>query len=421
MVGWLLLQDLAVIPMMILIYALGKGSGNILLSIGASLGKAMLAIVLVVILGRIVVPKILHKVSLLNSRELLVLTAVIFAIGTALFTSFLGISPALGAFLAGVVISESQENLAVFAETRPLRDLFVAVFFVSLGFLVNPLAIWQNLLLIVGLSLFVICLKFVVGTVISIVFRYHGKTAISVGVGLSQIGEFSFVLLSLAKVLNLISDTAATIGIATTLLSLIIFPLIYKNVLFYWRKIKKVTVGLPFLNKLLLGWDKKTLSLQDELKDHVIICGYGRVGSWVGKALESLEISYVVVEYNRNLVDELKQKGIRVIYGDPSEQEVLEAADITDAKAIIVAIPDRAVQEMVVTLSQTLAPQVKIITRVHTDDDWEKMKYLRVTKIIQPEFEAAVAIVRSMLSSMGKSKEEITERIKNLRLSRAQY
>lgn len=155
------------------------------------------------------------------------------------------------------------------------------------------------------------------------------------------------------------------------------------------------------------------------MSNHIIICGYGRVGSWVGKALREYSIPFVVVDYDQKVVQELKDSGTAVVYGDPTEPEVLEAVGIRGAKAIILAIPDRVAQETLITYVQTVAPNTKIISRVHQDSDWEKLKSLQVDKIVQPEFEAAIAIVRSVFSSMGKSKEEISALTKSLRLSRS--
>lgn len=420
MIGWLLLQDLLVIPMMVVVAALGRNAVGIGGEIAVLLLKALLAVAVVLLFGRFIVPPAMHKISAFNSRELLVLSALGFVILTAYLTSLLGVSFALGAFLAGVVISESQERLMIFAEMRPLRDIFVAVFFVSLGFLADPAVIVAELPLILSITLFVIVVKSLITFLINLLFGYRGKTAVAVSVGLSQIGEFSFVLLSLALTLGIISSEAGTIGIAVAIVSLLIFPFLYDKVTPFWRGLKRVGVRYPKIGIFLSGWEKRPVCERKVYKDHIVICGYGRVGGWVGKALEAAAIPFVVIDYSQKVVDKLKKSGLDVIYGDPTDAEVLECACLKEAKAIVLALPDRIAQEELVALVQTKAPEVKIISRVHANEDWEKLKLLKVDKIVQPEFEAAVAIVRSMLISMGKPKEEITERIKNLRLSRAQ-
>ena len=417
MLGWSLVQDLTVIPIMVALPLLASvGRGGWVAPVAIALGKALVIILGVILLGKKVVPYLVHLLAATNSRELLLLASIGLALGTAAITSFFGISPALGAFLAGVVISESQEHHAIFAETRPLRDLFVALFFVTLGFLVSPAVIVSKFGLIVILTLTVIVLKVLVTFIVSSLFGYKGKTGIATSFGLAQVGEFAFVIFSASLALKILSSEETSVGIAVTLLTLIFSPILYKSVVPIWRKMKSLTVKYPAISKLFMSGEKHDFD-ESILKDHIIVCGYGRVGSWVGKALKEYGIPFVVVEYNQKVVQELKDAGTAVIYGDPTEPEVLEAVGIREAKAIILAIPDRVVQETLITYVQTVAPDVKIISRAHRDEDWEKLKTLRVDKVIQPEFEAAVEIIRSVLISRGKNKEEISDVIRNLRVS----
>ncbi len=414
MIGWLLVQDLAVIPMMVILPTLVGGS--IWLPAAVALLKAGIVVAATVILGKVLAPALIHKVAALNSRELLVITAFAFALGTAALTSFFGISPVLGAFLAGVVISESQENHAIFAETRPLRDLFVALFFVTLGFLVSPTTIFSNFGLILALAALVLLVKILVVFFISVGFGYRGRVAVASAFGLSQVGEFSFIIFSSSLGLGLLTPSMASIGIATALVTLLITPFLFRSTIPFWRKARDATAKWPAVNKFFVGSEKKFFG--GELSGHIIICGYGRVGSWVGRALETFSIPFVVIDYNQKVVNELAGRGVSVIYGDPTEPEVLEAASISGAKVVVLAIPDRVAQETLITHIQTVKPDIKIISRAHLDEDWEKLKTLKVDKIVQPEFEAAIAIVRTILSGMGKSKEEIGALTKSLRLSR---
>lgn len=420
MVGWLLVQDLAVIPMMVILPALAHSlGGELVLAAGRALLGAGAVVGVSILAGRLIAPFLLHRVASVNSRELLVLSAVALALGTAAITSFFGISPALGAFLAGVVISESQEKHAVFAETRPLRDLFVALFFVTLGFLVSPAVIFANLGLILILAIFVLVVKFLVVFLVSLGLGYHGKTAVATSFGLAQIGEFSFIIFSAARGFGILSAQMTSVGVAVALLTLLATPFLFKSILPFWRWLRNISAKWPTFNKFIIGWDRKSSIRAESLTNHIIICGFGRVGGWVGKALDSVGIPFIVIEYNQKIVNDLAKSGRNVIYGDPTEPEVLEAAGVKEAKVIVLAIPDRVAQEQLITHVQTVAPKVKIITRANLDEDWEKLKHLRVDKVVQPEFEAAVAISKSILSSMGKPKEEISERIKSLRLSRS--
>jgi len=419
MIGWSLVQDLAVIPMMILLTALANPSGGIILVSGLALLKALSVVVLTLILGRLVAPYFIHKIASINSRELLVLSSITLALGTAALTSYFGVSPALGAFLAGVVISESQENHAIFAEMRPLRDIFVALFFVSLGFLVTPSIILTNFGLIILLAVVVFLVKFVTVFIISLAFRYHGRTATIVSFGLAQVGEFAFILFSLGMALGVFPKEAASIGIATALLTLIATPFLFKSITPIWKSLRNASSKVDFLRKIILGGDRVTPEGREQYSNHIIICGFGRVGGWVGRALGEAKIPFVVVDYNQSVVSRLKAKGIQAIYGDPTEKEVIEAAGAREAKAVILAIPDEFAQEEIVAHIENLNPRAKVIARVHKDEDFEKLKLLKVNTLIQPEFEGAIRIIRTIFVSMGRPKDEINERIKNIRLSHA--
>lgn len=420
MIAWSLVQDLAVVPIIIVLPILVSHfpGGAWILPIFLALAKALLVVAATIFLGRIVVPFVVHNIAGANSRELLVLTSIALALGTAALTSYLGISPALGAFLAGLVISHSQENHAIFAETRPLRDLFVALFFITLGFLIRLPLVFSHWWLILALVAAVIVVKSVVVWFLSLSLGFHGKTAVATALGLSQAGEFSFVLFSLSQNLKILSPEIVSIGLATSLLTLVATPPLFRAIDPLWRKIRAATSGSKSLHSLFSGFDRRA-GTTPEISGHIIICGFGRVGGWVGKALESMGISYVVVDYDQSVVSKEKERGTPVIYGDPGEAEVLEQAGISEAKAVVIAIPDRVAQEEIISLVQTKYPKVKIITRVHQDEDFEKMKLLRVQKIIQPEFEASIAIVRAIMDSMGKSKDEVRQRVRSMRVARS--
>lgn len=411
MIGWLLVQDLAVVPIMIILPILASNGGGLVINGGIAILKATFLIVASVTLGRHIVPYIIHKVSGINSRELLSLTSVALAVGTAVGVSFFGISATLGAFIAGFVISESQENHAVFAETRPLRDLFVALFFVTLGFFVNFNIILNNFGIIILFTILVLTVKFLVILGINYLMKVNGKTTVITALGLSQVGEFAFIIFSSASLLNIISHEITSIGIAVSLVSLIVTPFIYNLAMPVWKFLSTHFKGFSSLERN----QKETKTLTD----HIIICGFGRVGSWVGKALNSHNLNFIVVDLDPKIVLECTRQGINAIQGDPIEKEVLKMAGITNAKAIVIAIPDRLSQESVIAHVQTLAPNVRIISRVHLDEDYEKLKSLRVNKLVQPEFEAATSIIKNILINMGKDKNEINKSLKSLRQSHA--
>lgn len=406
MTSWLLTQDLVVIFLLALLPVFLSGTFSVVV-----LGKSILTTIIlagcVFVLGRLVSPFLIQKTANTNSRELMLLTGVIIALGMAFLASAFGLPPALGAFLAGVVISQTQENHAIFAETRPLRDLLVIVFFVSLGFMVNPQVLISNLTMILGIFFFVLLVKTLVVFLLAVIFGYKGKTLISVSLGLSQVGEFAFVLFLAGAGLGIISESASSIGISVTLLTLLVAPLLFRSIVPLWRNVKHLNI----FSSSVVG------SQQDKYENHIIICGFGRMGRWVGRALEAANIPFVVVEYNTQVAHNLRSSGISVIYGDPAESGVIEAAGVRSAKLVVITIPDRVTQEELITYIQTVNPASKIIGRAHLDEDFEKLKSMKIDRVVQPEFEAALLVIKEIFRAMGKTKEETVDRLKSLRLS----
>lgn len=411
MMGWLLVQDLAVIPAVVLLEVFQNASAgsSVVPALIRSLGVVAVLIPLIYLIGRKVAPFLLHKVAATNNREILILSAICLALGISLFSSALGLPAAFGAFLAGIVISESQENHAVFAETRPLRDLFVILFFISLGFAVSPGIIVANIGLIAALSIAVLILKTVAIYIIASLFGYRGRIAFALSMGLSHVGEFSFLVFITAQKLGLITDEQTAIGSATALVTLVGSPLLVKYTPFIWGKVKGLSI--------FAHGHAPRMSKYEDIHDHIIICGYGRVGQWVAKALSAVEIPFVIVEFNSKRVKEAKKHGMNVIFGDSSEMTVLDAARLQDAKAVVVAIPDRASQEEIIEYAKSKEPHVKVIVRAHLDEDLKKLTNMEVQKVIQPEFEGALAIVKHILLETGKSREEVNRKIRGLRRS----
>lgn len=419
MTGWLLVQDMAVIPIVVLLPTLVTGSGSWYLPALAFV-KAGFVVIAAVLLSKHIAPWLIHKVASVNSRELLVLSSLSLAAGTAYTTSLLGVSPALGAFLAGVVISHSQENHAIFAEIRPLKDLFVAIFFVTIGLIVKPEIALGNIALIVWLAATIIIVKVTVNFIVTAFLKYRGKPLILISMGLSQVGEFAFVIFSQAIILGLLLSDYVSITVSAALLTLIVSPFIYKGAIPLWRLLKNITQSHSKLGNLFRSGEKNIIK-DDKFKDHIIICGYGRVGSWVGKALFLLKIPLVVVDFKQKIVSDLKKIGLAAIYGDATEPEILDLAGIESARVVVLAIPDRVAQESLISHVQTHFPGVKIISRVHLDEDRDRLKILRVFKIVQPEFEASISIIRSILISLGKPNDEIKKQLKKLRLSHSHF
>ena len=414
MIAWLLVQDLAVIPFMALLPVLSASSTSWFLAVTLSLVKSISVLFAIYIIGKKLAPFFVHHIATRNSRELTMLGGVSFALGTAYLVSLVGISPALGAFLAGVVISETVENHAIFSETRPLRELFVIFLFVSLGFLIPLDILNTNLFLIIIIVISILIIKLVVIFVTLLCFGYKGKVAISTTLGLLQIGEFALVIFLSSVNEGLLTPNQTSLGIVCVLITLVLTGPIFSLAIPLWRFLKKTLRSQSKLYQLLIS-NHKLHSLSEQLSNHIIICGFGRVGKWVGRVLTAMNIPFVVIDYNQDVIGSLQKQNTPVIYGDSAEQNILDQANLKNARAIVVTIPDRLTQEEVISYAQTVAPNASIFARAHNDNDAKILARFNIERIIQPEFEGAVTIVKEILRTQGKSLKEIKERIKALR------
>jgi len=403
MISWLLTQDLAVIAMFTLLPVLGANTSDFFYVAAKSISASTLVLASAYLLGRKLVPFLIHKIASTNTRELLILSSVGFALGTALLVASFGISGALGAFVAGVVISESQEKHAIFAETRPLRDLFIIIFFATLGLFIDPHIFLTRLVLIIALSVIILLLKTSVTYFISRLLGYKGKTSWSLALGLSQIGEFSFVIFIAARKLNLLSQDLASIGASTALITLISTPFMFNLAPIVSRR---------FSSKSASNKPGKTTS---NLNNHVVICGHGRVGQWVGKALDQVDTPYIIIDYDQKVISSALKSKTPFLYGDPSEIDILKKSGVEKAKAIVITIPDIMVQEEIISHCQSLAPESPIISLAHLNKDVFALNHFGVQKVVQPEFEGAASIVKELLLLFNKRPSEVKKQISLLR------
>jgi CPA2 family monovalent cation:H+ antiporter-2 len=417
MLGWLLVQDLAVLPMVVILPTIAISGASFWL-LALSILKAVGFLAVVIFVGKQLVSVFISKIADLGSRELLLLSVVAFCLLTAIVTSAFGLSIALGAFLAGLLIAETAESHAIFSEIRPLRDLFSIIFFVSLGMFLRPEYLWGNILPILATSFLIIVLKLLIVTILVFYLGYHTKTAIIVGLGLVQVGEFAFVLSRIGSNLGLIDNNVYSLILSVAIVTILLTPWLVGGApkFYFWAR-RVSQKRLPRLYYLLFTrYDHRLTIPELPLENHVVICGHGRVGSWLGRALELLEIPYIVIDYNHKIIKNLKEKRIKAVYGDPADIDVLDYAQVDKAKIVVVAIPDQATQEVVVTNCQTLNPKVKIICRAHQKEAQSRLSALGVSWIIQPEFEASLSIIHRVLQFFGVTREEVAGKIKRIKI-----
>lgn len=418
--GWLVVQDLAVVPILILLSAfssVSSGEGTVISVLGViafAMLKAGLLILAVLYLGSRGVPKLLGAVAGFKNRELFLLTTIGIVFLVGLLTYAVGLSVSLGAFLAGLLVAETSQNHAVFAEIRPLRDLFAVVFFVSLGMALPVAALVSSLPVIFVMTIAVIVVK---GGSIYTLLRflgYHRKTAFLVGIYLTQVSEFGFIIAGMGIALGALSEAQSSLLVAVTFITILISsPLIsngHKAYYFVHNFLKKIPKTFR---------DKEEEVPRDEgypIQDHVVICGYGRVGKYIGRALQMSNVPFLVVDYNQHTLAGLRGSGIQTVYGDPADKDVLDYAQVDLAKSIVIAIPDRHTQEMVIGNALSLNRRIKIICRTHHEEDQRHLKSLGVQTVIQPEFEAALTIVNKLLNDFGVPPEEMAGKMSRLKI-----
>ncbi len=404
MIGITLVEDLAVVVLTVLLPALGALEPGRFATIGKALWLAVLILVPFAYLAAKAIPPVLTRIAKTQNAELFLLVALSIGMGTAALTQMAGLSLALGAFLAGLIISGSEYGHETLARLLSLRDAFVALFFVTIGILIDPRVVWGNLPLL-GLMLGLIIVgKFVIWTMVVRLFRYAWATALLVGVGLTQIGEFSFVLVQVAKTAGHVSEDVYNATLAASLLSIILnAPL--------------VRYAPGWIATLHLRAGRASLPIQggvaDEQAGHVVLCGFGRMGSTVGLALDHFGLPYTVIERDPDIVRQLRRRGISCVYGDASQVELLKVAGADRAALVIVALPGIHESSLSVRRLRGLNEKVPLLARAHGIKEAEDLRKMGATEVILPEVEGAHTLIRHAFQALKVSKPSILAYLKS--------
>jgi CPA2 family monovalent cation:H+ antiporter-2 len=405
MMGTALVEDLVVVVLMIIMPRLGTLGSAPLLDIASGLGLALAVLVPTLYLGSKVVAPLLTRIARMKNPELFLLVTLGLALGTAAVTQAIGLSLALGAFLAGLFVSGSDYGHETLARLLPLRDIFVALFFVTVGALVNPLAIFENLSLLAAMVGLVIVGKLTIGTLVVRPFGYSLSTALLVAIGLTQIGEFSFVLVRGARAAGLVGADVYNATLATALLTILANAILMRY-------------APAWINAAWLPDGGRTVAEAPEtatLRDHVVICGFGRVGSAVADAFHAFETPYVAVELDPDIVRASRQRGVRCLYGDASQRRLLEVAGTDRARLVIVALPEIDRVFLTVANARALNTGVPIVARAHDPRVRDRLLAAGASEVIVPEFEAAATIIRHALRGLGLPRDKILAYVERVR------
>ncbi len=345
--GILIVQDLSLVPMMVILPELARPADALAMTLGWAFLKAAGLLAATFFVGTRVIPRVLDLVARTGSRELFLLCVFALALGTALGTQFFGLSLALGAFLAGLVVSESDLSHQAVAEMLPLRDLFATLFFVSVGMLLDPFFVIRNVPAVLLVVAVVVLGKLLLVTLLVRLSGYAVRVALLTGLALPQIGEFSFVLARLGVGQGLIDDYLYNLTLAGALVTIILSPALLQLAEPLMGALRRLPlVGRQFDERL----PDDLASDQSGLSRHTVICGFGRVGRELAEALERWGFAYLVIEYDPRVAAEIRKRGVPVIFGDAAKPMVLHHARLEQARVLAITVPDlptadRAVRE----------------------------------------------------------------------------
>jgi CPA2 family monovalent cation:H+ antiporter-2 len=405
-IGWLVFEDVLTVAILVLlpVVALPGTDRGGFATAALAIGKAGLFIALMLFAGNRVVPFVLGRVANTRSRELFVLVALTMAAGTALASAaFFNVSLALGAFVAGVVVSESPFSHQISADLLPFREAFAVIFFVSIGMLVDLDYIAENWQLVLVLSTIAIVGKAVVSGALGILLASPAKTALILAAGRSQIGEFSFIVGQGGVAVGLIDNAEYSLILAGAIVSITINPFIVRLVEPTERLLKRRPGVWQWLDR----HGMPDLATPESMKDHIVIVGCGRVGRHIAEALGRLQVPRLVVESDPARLTKLRDLGVPVLYGDAGSSEILKHAHLASARALVITLPDDVAVLSVVAIAQKQAPHVPIVARASTWDGGQRLKEAGVAQVVRPELEGGLEIMRQTLLGLDVSRREI--------------
>jgi len=419
--GILMFQDIAFIPFMIIFTSITSkvvSVGDIAFRICVDMLSSSLLLFFVYYFGKKFVPILFNKIARV-SRELLNLFIILFIFLIAYISSLFHVPVLISIFVAGILISQTSENHHIFSQIRPFRDIFAIIFFIYIGTTIqlgSVLPLLPNILLF---SVFVLILKALIILGIFIRMRLHSKLSLYMALYLFQIDEDAFILMTLAYKNGIFTHNQYLFVISSVLLSLLITPYFIANKERIYFGLKDfIRKYIPFLSHFI----QYRIDLVDtpidvlDIKNHVVLCGYGRIGSYIGRALMLSNIPFIAIDYNFEIVERAKRNGIQIIYGDPTDFDILDYAETENAIAIVLALPDRYSQEAIVMTAKKMNKNITIFSRVHRNVDQKRMRDLGADIIIQPEFEASMSIIKKLLLLKNVPKEEIIDKLHYFKL-----
>lgn len=410
-IGILIFQDLSVVPLMLIIPILAGQKGNPI-EIFKTLSLSAAILFFIIFSARWLVPNILHQIVRTRSRELFIITIILLCLGTALLTSSLGLSLALGAFVAGLIISESEYASQVIADIIPFKDSFNGLFFISIGMLMNLSFFAENIPLIFIILLSILILKTLSASISVYLLKNSIRTSILSGLHLAQIGEFSFVLATVGKSYGLLVEDHYQIFLSASILTMILTPFIFQLSprISIWISSKKILERLDRMRKV-----KEREGFPSKRKGHVIIVGFGLNGKNLAEVLKEASIPYVVLDLNNDTVIKMRKRGEPIFFGDGTNPEILKKLGIEGARVLVIAISDSSSTRRILQLSRSLNKKLYIIVRTRYISEVEDLIRLGANEVIPEEFETSIEIFAKVLHHYHVPKNLILNQIEMIR------
>ncbi|NEO85723.1 MAG: sodium:calcium exchanger [Spirulina sp. SIO3F2] len=398
MLAMLIVQDLGLGIMLAVLPTLAEPLETMGMAIVSALLKLLLFLGLAVLLGSWLIPTVIRMVARQGSQELFLLSIVALCLGIALLTSVLGLGIEMGAFVAGLMIANIEYADHALDRVLPMRDVFATLFFASIGLLIDPRFLLDNLWVLLGLVSVTMLGKAILVTAIVRLFGYSLKTALTVGTGINQIGEFSFVLANVALGAGLFSDRIYGLTVGTTAATLLLTPWLLKLAPVALR----VLARSPRTRHWFGEQNPQLVGIQEsELRGHVIVAGFGRVGQTLMRMLYFQGHPMLVIDNNEAVLQILRDRQIPYLFGDASSDLVLEKARVRQAKAMAITLPDPMATRLTLNRALYLAPELNVTVRAHQDDEIETLYRLGAQEVVQPEFEAALEMGAHILLNLN--------------------